>query len=200
MNAVLDALRDELLTGRKAISAAYAAKQIHPVPDFPVVDRQRFVLDQCAGKRVLELGASGPLHAALVGVAASVVGIDKVDGEGVVGFDLDDVSQPTLPIAETPDLVLCGEVLEHLGNPGYLLQRLRQQCACPLLVTVPNAFSDIARKALASGIESVNREHVAWYSWHTLAVLLDRYGYVVRDTYWYHGQPRTAEGLIMVTE
>jgi len=37
---------------------------------------------------------------------------------------------------------------------------------------------------------------VAWYSWHTMMMLLERLGYDVLDWRWYNGVPLTAEGLI----
>src|SRR3990172_4625529 len=47
------------------------------------------------------------------------------------------------------------------------------------------------------GIEHLsNPEHVAYYSWHTLKVLVERHGYGIVEWYWYNGEPGTAEGLI----
>jgi hypothetical protein len=53
---------------------------------------------------------------------------------------------------------------------------------------------------MEAGTENVNVDHVAWYSWRTLKTLLDRYGYPIREFYWYKGRPRFAEGIIVVTE
>ena len=122
-------------------------------------------------------------------------------------FDLDDVS---LDLPDTvfntvggsePDIIVCGEVLEHLSNPGWFLTRLRRQYpGVPVLVTVPNAFSEAAIKWLAKGKENVNIDHVAWYSPHTLRVLLQRAGYTTGDLYYYGGTDPLAEGLIVVAE
>jgi hypothetical protein len=197
--ATIDELRASLFQPQAALPPDYVAKMMHRVPDAPVVDREAFILERCAGRRVLELGASGALHARLVTDALAVIGIDRHAADGVIGFDLDDVTQPQLPVdALFPEIIVAGEVLEHLGNPGYLLQRCRRQYTCPLIVTVPNAFSDIARKHMLKGTENVNVEHVSWYSWHTLRTLAQRVGYDVAEMAWYHGEPRTAEGLIVL--
>lgn len=199
--STIGALRDEILTGRPAVSPEYAAKQLHAIPAAPVVVRETFLLERCQDKRVFELGATGPMHDAIVKAARHVIGIDRHASDGVLAFDLDDVRQTELPCAsDFPEIVLCGEVLEHLGNPGYVLQRIRRQYQCPLIVTAPNAFCEGGRKFVSTGIENVNLDHVAWYSWKTLTTLLGRYGFTVTEFAWYKGQPRVAEGLIVVAE
>jgi 2-polyprenyl-3-methyl-5-hydroxy-6-metoxy-1,4-benzoquinol methylase len=173
---------------------------IHAIPVATSVDRVAFILKHCAGKRVLDFGASGPMHAAIVKAAVSCLGVDRADGPGVVGFDLDNVEQLSLPPAD-PEIIICGEVLEHLSNPGWFLTRLRRQfTGVPVVITVPNAFADAGRGWLAKGVECVNKDHVAWYSPKTLSVLLQRAGYTVGGLFWYGGTGPTAEGLVVVTE
>jgi methyltransferase family protein len=197
--ATIDALRAEL-GGKPKQSPEWVAKMLHPIPPATAVDRVVFLLKHVAGKRVLEFGASGPMHDAIVKAATSVQGVDRADGPGVVGFDLDDVSQTRLP-GETPDIIICGEVLEHLGNPQWFLTRLKRQYAgVPVIITVPNAFAEAGRSYLKQGRECVNGDHVAWYSPTTLSVLLQRAGYSVGGLFWYGGKDPTAEGLIVVTE
>lgn len=208
----IDALR-ESLAQKTVPSEDYTAKMLHPVPRSTVVDRVAFVLEQCKGKRVLELGASGPLHAKIVEVSTQCCGIDRpgsdhviASGPGwgayVVGFDLDDVSCQSIPIGlfvGAPDVIVCGETLEHLSNPGWLLTRLHRQWPdVPLLITVPNAYSEAGARHMAQGIENVNRDHVAWYSYWTLHELLRRAGYRIDEFRWYHGDPYDAEGLIVI--
>lgn len=197
--ATVDALRTELMTGRPPMPEAYRQKQIHEVPTAEVKDRKVFVLERVAGKTVLELGASGPLHDAIAAAAARCYGLDKQPAPGVEAIDLDDVAAE-VPAYAGVELVVAGEVLEHLSNPGWLLDRLRRTYGCPLLVTVPNAFSQIGLGWLNKGIENVNREHVAYYSYRTVRTLLERHGFTIAEFYWYHGHPKFSEGLIVVTE
>lgn len=181
---------------------SYARKQLHPVPAFPVVDREKFILARCKGKVVLDIGASGWLHKALCKTAAKCYGIDKEPGEGIVGIDLDGLygGCERLPFWADVELVVCGEVIEHLSNPGAFLRALRAY-NCPVIVTVPNAMMDVGRRWLESdSTENVNIDHVAYYSWRTLKTLLERYRYVVKEWYWYKGRPLFAEGLIAVAE
>lgn len=183
---------------------AYGEKQIHKVPDASVVERVPFVVEKCQGRTVLDIGhASGALHSKISAVAKMTFGLDKErngSAQSVV-MDLDDVSLVDLPFPTELgiDLIVCGEVIEHLANPGWLLQRLARTFPnAELLITVPNAFSAGARSWLARGIENVHVQHCAWYSWHTLKILVERYSYNINEWHWYNGEPLTAEGLIFV--
>ena len=201
----IDALRESLARpAQKGHTPEYAAKMLHDVPEGEVVDRAAFILERCKGKRVLELGASGKLHEAIVSVAYQVEGIDREHGEHVLGFDLDDTAQRTMPVELyyfNPDIIVCGEVLEHLSNPGHCLARLYCQWPdAPLIVSVPNAFSSVGAKYMATGVENVNKDHVAWYSYRTLRTLLERANYEIDQVCWYHGEPWIAEGLIVVAK
>ena len=201
--ATLDDLRSQL--GESAPSAmmdeVYRAKMLHPIPEGKSVKRETFILDRVKDKTVLEFGASGPMHDAVVKVARQVYGVDLVASQGVVACDLDDVTLALPSPPGAPDLILCGEVIEHLANPGWFLQRLRAAYqGVPILVTVPNAYCDAGRQHLKRGMENVNRDHVAWYSPKTLSVLLARYGFPVIEFAWYNGTPPYAEGLLVVTE
>lgn len=196
----MTATLSELRNGR---NPAYEAKMIHRVPDAGVKDRRTFILSRCEWKVVLDIGASGPMHEAIVQVAKRCYGIDKPNrsdvllGADVIGVDLDDL-ESNLPLFDDVDIVVCGEVLEHLSCPGWLLHRLKSIYRCPVIITVPNAFSEAGMKAMARGIENVNLEHVAYYSYHTLKELVTRHGYEVAEHYWYGGRPMFSEGLIFV--
>jgi 2-polyprenyl-3-methyl-5-hydroxy-6-metoxy-1,4-benzoquinol methylase len=204
----IDDLRSQLgATMPSDADRAYAEKMLHPLPDAKTVDRRAFILERVTGKRVLEFGASGPMHEAIVKAASVVCGVDRESSDGVIGFDLDDVTQAGVPVrAEQAvefhaDIVICGEVIEHLSNPGWFLTRLRRQCpGVPVIITVPNAFSAVAAKWAAKGKVNVNGDHVAWYCPQTLRVLLERAGYAIREFYFYGGPGPTSEGLIVVTE
>lgn len=210
--ATIDDLRSQLgkAPAPSGATAEYAAKMLHAIPDAPVVDRAAFILKRCEGRRVLEFGASGPMHDAIVKTSSFALGVDLTASHVaecsivacahgcVIGFDLDDVSKTGLP-GLSPDVIVCGEVLEHLTNPGWFLRRLRKQYAgVPVIVTVPNAFCVAGSRRYLQGTENVNRDHVSWYSYTTITKLLEKCGYSVLDWAWYNGQPLTAEGLVVV--
>jgi len=200
----IDALRESLAQPTQSVrTPEYIAKMMHQVPAAESIDRPTFILERCRGKRVLEFGSSGPLSTALRGIAAAYVGVDREATDGVLGFDLDDVVNHAhqLPFMDKPDVIVCGELIEHLTNPGYFLDRLQSlYLDVPVIISVPNAFSPVAQHHLNDGIENVNADHVAWYSPKTIKTLLARYGYEIAEFYWYNGAPLTAEGLIVVTK
>jgi len=201
--ATIDDLRANLGATHQARNDAYAQKQLHQIPEAPEIDREGFILDLVKGKRVLEFGASGALQAKVAAAASLYAGVDRAaTASGVLAFDIDDVTQPDLPGSDvTPELIVCGEVVEHLGNPQYFLARLKRQYpGVPVLITTPNAMAAAGLKAVQGGIENVNIDHVCWYSYRTLKTLLGRVGYTMTLVGWYHGAPRLAEGLVVLAE
>ena len=202
MSGVYDILDN--LTAYRGLGREYGQKQIHDVPDGPVVkNRREWIVERCKGKVVLDVGhASGPLHQQISAAARQTFGLDReASGPQDVAMDLDKVNgcdslpfPPELGI----EIVVCGEVLEHLANPGWFLERLgRTLPAAEVIVSVPNAFSAGGRRWLATNQENVNRDHVCWYSWFTITALLKRYGYHVLEWAWYNGKPMTAEGIVL---
>jgi hypothetical protein len=208
----LEELRSQLgggqPTAKKSQDSAYRAKMMHEIPETKVLDRVKFVQAKTGGQRVLEFGASGPVQKLVREGSAYYLGTDLHGNEAanVVPFDLDDVTQQILPGSELdevggPTIIFCGEIIEHLTNPGWFLTRLKRQYpGVPVLITVPNGLSNLADHHLKNGIENVNIDHVAWYSWRTIKTLLNRVGYEIKEFYWYNGSPRFAEGLIVLAE
>ena len=201
----LAALQDDLAELQMlGVDDVYRRKQVHKIPDAMLVDRGTVILEAARGKRVLHLGCGwpvSPLHQAIAGVAAHLIGIDIQAPPGtdcnVWQMDLD-MRPDGLPLREY-DLIVAGEILEHLGNPGNLLLALKKLFPTTMLIiTVPNAFSEIAMQWVRRGYENVNAEHRFWFSYHTLKVLIESAGYTVANWGWYNGQPYTAEGLVFI--
>ena len=215
MPAIYDILK---AVKRPGMDNGYAEKQLHKVPDFPVVEnRRQWLIDRCKGKVVLDVGcSSGELSTKLYEAAEQWYGIDtnpcnlptaQVFDLDAVEFEIDQhwergddrVIPKSLPFASMPiNTIVCGEILEHLTNPGWALQRFAATWpGAELLITVPNAFSESGRQWLVGKhTENVNREHTAWYSWWTLTQLCERSRYLVSERFWYNGKPLVAEGLI----
>jgi hypothetical protein len=187
-------------------SPEYVDKMLHPIPDAKVVSRESFILERCKGKTVVNFGSSsGSLHKQIGEVAASVFGIDK-EGAPDLRVDLDDdhYSLSHMPMA---NVYVVGEIIEHLISPGAFLKRLRWVMThegaegCEAIITVPNALSEfLSHHARKRGVENVNLDHVAWYSYHTLRTLLAKCGFDLNEFYWHNGKPIFAEGLIAVVK
>jgi 2-polyprenyl-3-methyl-5-hydroxy-6-metoxy-1,4-benzoquinol methylase len=173
----------------------------HPLPRTSIVDRIPWLVEQCRGKRVIHVGfadagfreeqgrAGSWLHGHLAEVATSLVGLD-FDGPGVqaaldAGHEahLVDCTDPAAVAAldlEPADVVLAGEVIEHLGAPGPFLEAMAGLCAPngTLVITTPNAYGLVNVVAsLTRRVEVNHPDHVVMFTWRTLTQLLERGGW-----------------------
>ena len=168
------------------------------LPRLRVVIRHEYLLDKCKEKSVLHLGAvdyyNGEvcgLHKRLMKVAGSVAGLD-IDADGIekarsmgvqniIHGDLERLDE--VNIAGKFDVIVAGEIIEHLTNPGLFLSGVKRFFGShtEMLVTTPNAFS-LHRFLLAlRGIEYVHPDHVCYYSYTTLEHLLMCNGFSVDE-------------------
>lgn len=167
----------------------YWKKMMHRLPQAKVVDRIAFILLLCKGRVVLDVGCTGALHDGIAEVAKEIYGIDVVDCPDVKNFFKVDIDKAAhLPEIRGVELLVCGEVLEHLSNAGHFLELIHEY-NCPVVITVPNAFADAGQRNIRRGWENVNQEHVAWYSYKTLKTLVERFGFAVTQFCWYNGKP-----------
>jgi 2-polyprenyl-3-methyl-5-hydroxy-6-metoxy-1,4-benzoquinol methylase len=181
------------------LPAEYIEKQLHQIPKAIVIDRVKYLVEQAQDKVILDIGASGPLMEMLKKVAKSYHGCD-IQGEWAEDFspvNLDEAHQ--LPTVKGLELIIAGEIIEHLSNAGHFLD-LCHAADVPVILTTPNAHSTNSSGYLKRGVENVNKEHVAWYSYHTLKVLIERHNFKLTEWFWYNGKPIFAEGLIFRLE
>lgn len=182
------------------VTAEYADKQLHRIPDMPVISRVDYILARCKGLRVLNLGChSGSLHAEIQGVTKSVIGVDlePCGHAGDIWLDLDDYQALHAWVMPEVDLIVFAETIEHLVSPGLILRKLKAAQA-PLLLTTPNAHALAGHQWAQRGIDNVNKQHTIWFSYHTLKVTLERTGWFPEAWAWYGGVPYLAEGLIVM--
>lgn len=168
------------------------------LPRLRVVIRHEYLLDKCKGKSVLHLGAvdyyNGEvcgLHKRLMKVAGSVVGLD-IDADGIekarsagiqniIHGDLERLDE--VNIASKFDIIVAGEIIEHLSNPGLFLAGVRRFFGSntEMVVTTPNVFSLHRFLIALRGFEYVHPDHVCYYSYTTLEHLLIGHGFAVEE-------------------
>ena len=181
----------------------------HSLPRTSIVDRIPWLVEQCRGKRVIHVGfadagfreeqgrAGRWLHGHLAEVASELVGLDA-DGPGVAaavdaGYEahLVDCTDPTAVAAldlNPADVVLAGEVIEHLGAPGPFLRAMATVClpGGTLIVTTPNAYGLVNVVAnITRRVEVNHPDHVVMFTWRTLTQLMAREGWQPRDSVTY---------------
>lgn len=178
----------------------YYEKMIHKIPQNVSVSRLDYILKACKDAVVLDIGCAGWMHEEIEKVAKECWGIDKVPQNGIKNYIQMDVEKEEFSKVSFKwpqfDLILCGEIIEHLSNPGAFLDKLKI-FDVPIILTVPN-IGGIGNNYRVMGIENVNTEHVAWYSYHTLKTLVERHGYHIDDWFWCDGEPLTSEGILFV--
>lgn len=120
-----------------------------------LADRFAWIIKQCSGRRVLDVGACGVkrrhigdprmwVHAAIAEAASSAVGID-INKEMVEfvrrhGYDVRIGDAENFDLNETFDVVHAGSLIEHLSNPGIFLDCAREHLndGGRLVLTTPN--------------------------------------------------------------
>lgn len=179
---------------------------VHRLPRARVVDRDAWLGEQCRRRRVVHVGFADSgftrrhqrdgrwLHDHLARAAAELVGID-IDAAGVAdavgtGYEAyavdcaDDGAVADLGL-EPADVVVAGEVIEHIDRPGPFLDGLRHLCRPDgrLIVTTPNAYGLInVAASVLGGIEINHPDHVVMFTWRTLTELARRHGWRVVET------------------
>jgi len=180
--------------------------------DFQLVERIDFLLDACRDKSVLHLGCTNYpyteeaieggdfLHFELEKVAKQVTGLDSDaaslemlttrGSENLVTGDLENLSASDLD--ETFDVVLAGEVIEHLSNPGLFLNGVKRfmDSSTRLIVTTVNAYAGVrffryGLRGKRGRVEPVHPDHVAYYSYATLKLLIERHDLRVEQFLFY---------------
>ena len=177
-----------------------------------IVQRLDFIKSQCAGKSVLHLGCTNHpytvdsiekgmlLHADLKAISEKLYGFDY-DESGLQllrehGYndlyqaDLEQLDK--VDLKKTFDVIVAGEMIEHLSNPGLFLNGIKRFMtpSTKLIVTTINAYGALrlAQYFLhgRGGFnEPVHPDHVAYYSYRTLSLILERHGFAIPEFYFY---------------
>jgi 2-polyprenyl-3-methyl-5-hydroxy-6-metoxy-1,4-benzoquinol methylase len=169
-----------------------------------VVDREQHLVDAARGAITLHLGCADVprhrdghlLHDRLAAVAKHLVGVEQdeeavhylqnvLGRKDVVRGDVEQLEK--LELEQTFDVVIAGELLEHLTNPGACLRGVRSllRPAGRLVISVPNASSLKGFARVVRGVEMVHPDHVAYFSPTTVERLLARHGYRVISCVYY---------------
>jgi 2-polyprenyl-3-methyl-5-hydroxy-6-metoxy-1,4-benzoquinol methylase len=170
------------------------------------VNRDDEILNMVGGRKVLHLGCVGftdcsgaekvamagdSLHASITNAAAECVGVD-LDEETIEELQKHDVFTNVVKgdverMEELPaeissfELIVAGDIIEHLSNPGLMLDGVRERLAPDgrLIVSTPNAFGIAGWMRFLTGRFREGAQHVLCFNPITLAQLLERHGYEV---------------------
>jgi len=186
----LDPMESRVIERRQALLAA--ARQA------PVPDRIAYLRSLASGKRVLDLGVVDHtsrtdrsewwLHGQLAEVAGELLGIDIVADEIELlkqkGFNVAcmDVTAGMLPEG-TWDLIVAGELVEHLGSPGGLFEAASALLAedGTFVLTSPNPYAPWRVYQNLRGRPYENADHALLLSSWGITELAERSGLRLRS-------------------
>ena len=177
------------------------------------LDRLQCIEARVHGKLVFDLGALDEtdleskkdngkwLHARLCAVAGQVVGIDnsplvpsdgmETAGNGrIINADIFNLS-PVIQEYGRPDVIVAGELIEHLPNTlGWLasLKQTPELAGVEFVFSTPNACSWHNGLIGLAGKESTHPDHLQIYSYKTLRTLFDRSGIALEQLIPYHAR------------
>ena len=151
------------------------------------------------------------LHKHLVNKNPSTIGLELEEdialalndkGYNVIAGNIEDKDLPNR-IGEQFDVIVSGELIEHLANPGLLLDNAYQLLKPNgvLILSTPNPwnFFNIASSILRGRIP-IHVQHTCWFDYTTLSQLTRRYNFEERFfTYlhWQENQPWRSISLFL---
>lgn len=88
-----------------------------------------------------------------------------------------------LNLKEKFDVIVAGDIIEHIANPGLMLEGLKRFCHAntQLVLTTPNAFGLANYIRYAMGQFREGREHVMTFNIQNMENLLSRYNYTIEE-------------------
>lgn len=179
---------------------------------FNSIQRVDFIKRSCEGRKVLHLGCTNYpytedaiqknmlLHFELEKCASEIYALD-FDQEGLdilkahgcknlLRADLENLADT--PLSMKFDVIVAGEIIEHLSNPGLFLSGIQRFMSAhtKLILTTVNAYC-VMRFVIYTlrgqrGLnEPVHPDHVAYYSYKTLGLMLERHDLEMSEFYFY---------------
>jgi len=171
------------------------------------VEKNTKILELCTGKRVLHLGCVGftdspveekvqlakkSLHQ-LLSDACDCTGVD-LDSESIAQLQSRDIFKNVItgnvehlddlpPGLGTFDVVVAGDIIEHLSNPGAMLDGVtrRLKSGGLFIISTPNAFGLPAYLRFVFDTFREGMQHVLTFNPVVLQQLLERHGYKILE-------------------
>jgi hypothetical protein len=169
---------------------------------WPRRGKRELIMELCRDRSVLDLGCiqhswrmsiDNPdwLHEAIRSVAASCTGVDYLNDDVEElrsrGYDIvyGDVLRDSPP--GKYQVVTAGDLVEHLGNPGLLLDYIADALTDDgvAVITTPNAvYAAQFWTVIARGRPDISPEHAVLFDPFTFGKLVERSPLQIRDLYW----------------
>lgn len=169
----------------------------------PTIDKNAFIVEQCRGKTVLDMGCidhsyqtalglgQGWLHKQIQDVASRLTGLDILTDDARElnqrGFDIRVGNAEQFDLGQTFDVIVAGDLIEHLSNIGLFLASVKRHmhAGSVFIFSTPNPFN--VEQFLFAGLAdqiNVHPQHASWLNPHVCWELTQRAELKVQDFYW----------------
>lgn len=161
------------------------------------------------GKNVLDMGCvdhdyekaiqnnkEAWLHEFICKKAKKCIGIDieknEVNKLNKLGYHCICANAENFKLDEKFDVIVAGEIIEHLHNPGKFLKCVKKHLKKEgkFILTTPNPYHyrQIIQILLA-GRPYIRTDHTCIFDPQTLSYLMKQYGFRIEDVYWINFTP-----------
>ena len=89
------------------------------------------------------------------------------------------------------DMIIAGEILEHVDNPVLFLNAIHNQLknyVKEIIITVPNAWRWSNIRNISNGIEFINSDHRYWFTPYTLVKICLESNFIPKKFYYVENQ------------
>lgn len=168
-----------------------------------VSDREAFFIDVCRDKAVLHLGCGDAihlrehseigrhLHLLIHSVARKLYGVDinhraieQLRSQyGLPNLYVADVEKLNIDFGENFDVVIAGELLEHLNNPGLFLDSIKRYMNNEtfLICTTPNLLGLKLFLHNVIGNQAIHPDHSVGFTFSLIETLFVHHDYYITE-------------------
>lgn len=132
------------------------------------------------------------LHADLRQITNDVYGIDIVEADIKTlqeeGFNVEIGDAETFKFNQEFDVIVAGELIEHLSNPGLFLDRCYEHLSEEgrVIITTPNPRRlQMLLWFLRGNEHRANTEHTMWFDHYVMDSLVQRHGFEIDQWHWH---------------
>lgn len=157
----------------------------------------------CVNHDLISIRKGNWLHGYLCKISSNVLGIDieedSINQMKATGYNVLFANCEKLDLDQTFDVIIAGEVIEHLSNPGLFLEGVKRHLkpTGKFILSVPNAYCyyNILSSMFRSKVP-VHEQHACWYDKTTIKQLIQRYSFEISG-FEYLPIPKTGRGRFL---